>query len=529
MLKLIRIENFKAIQKQPLVLEDLAPINYLIGKNGCGKSSVLEALHGYYLIPEITPLVTYESKFRRGINKDKKASIMIDGNLRSFDSFGNFCNCYRCKINTDKDIFLPIIHCSNGSIINDEIRFEDNRIFNKEKNQDFKIKVGELCEGYRTFYLSDNDCYILKDDGTLEYEINTGLINTKQQEKYYTYLKDFGVGNDGFDKLVSQRAEGHEVFSKILHTIWHLNKKFGAQTILIEEPEKSLHPELQKQLPNLFKRLHEDLKIQFIISTHSNYIVSEALSLQGDNQKVYHFTDKGVVDKPKGIGNLNILSFNEVLGTLGVKPADMLFANGVIWVEGPSDAIYIKYWLELKGVKQGEDYEFSFYGGSVLNSFSGKFWKGLDNISEKQLIRMFAINTNCIIYMDSDFNKEGQSLEKQTQKKQLTKSRIKKEVEENGGKVWISDGREIENYIPSKSFEKLLENLNEKDKKDYLQSYGQWSNIWKLENPKRELEYGKKSIIAEKVVKMNIPLENFNFNLEAKIRKYVNLIKSWNK
>jgi AAA15 family ATPase/GTPase len=43
MLHSINIKKFKAIQTQNgLTLNNLAPINYLIGKNGSGKSSILE-------------------------------------------------------------------------------------------------------------------------------------------------------------------------------------------------------------------------------------------------------------------------------------------------------------------------------------------------------------------------------------------------------------------------------------------------------------------------------------------------------
>jgi AAA15 family ATPase/GTPase len=42
MLDSITIKNFKAITE--LTLSGLSNVNYLVGKNGCGKSSVLEAI-----------------------------------------------------------------------------------------------------------------------------------------------------------------------------------------------------------------------------------------------------------------------------------------------------------------------------------------------------------------------------------------------------------------------------------------------------------------------------------------------------
>jgi AAA15 family ATPase/GTPase len=44
MLDSITIKNFKAIKDPGLTLTGLANVNYLVGKNGCGKSSVLEGI-----------------------------------------------------------------------------------------------------------------------------------------------------------------------------------------------------------------------------------------------------------------------------------------------------------------------------------------------------------------------------------------------------------------------------------------------------------------------------------------------------
>jgi len=55
----------------------------------------------------------------------------------------------------------------------------------------------------------------------------------------------------------------------------------------------------------------------------------------------------------------------------------LLFANEVIWVEGPSDAIYIERWLEIFQLekfkkikyKSGFAYQFQTFGGVLLDSF----------------------------------------------------------------------------------------------------------------------------------------------------------------
>jgi AAA15 family ATPase/GTPase len=57
MLDSITIKNFKAIQSpKGLTLTGLKNVNYLVGKNGCGKSSVLENIYlcdGFNLASQI--------------------------------------------------------------------------------------------------------------------------------------------------------------------------------------------------------------------------------------------------------------------------------------------------------------------------------------------------------------------------------------------------------------------------------------------------------------------------------------------
>jgi len=67
MLKRIEISNFKAIQdrdgeSRPLILSDLAPINYLIGPNGSGKSSILSLVSHFHNQPGSINFLTYRTQ-----------------------------------------------------------------------------------------------------------------------------------------------------------------------------------------------------------------------------------------------------------------------------------------------------------------------------------------------------------------------------------------------------------------------------------------------------------------------------------
>jgi putative ATP-dependent endonuclease of OLD family len=60
------------------------------------------------------------------------------------------------------------------------------------------------------------------------------------------------------------------------------------------------------------------------------------------------------------------------LEDLGYHASDLLQSNGVIWVEGPTDRLYLLKWLELTGLKAKEDLDFTimFYGGRLLSHLS---------------------------------------------------------------------------------------------------------------------------------------------------------------
>jgi hypothetical protein len=84
-------------------------------------------------------------------------------------------------------------------------------------------------------------------------------------------------------------------------------------------------------------------------------------------------------------------------------------ANGIIWVEGPSDLIYIASWLNAldDALVRGRDYEIVWYGGSTfihLNPQSNVEAKSFGNTDEDLtgLLSLFKLNPNWAFLVDSD-------------------------------------------------------------------------------------------------------------------------------
>lgn len=74
-------------------------------------------------------------------------------------------------------------------------------------------------------------------------------------------------------------ADGKEV--KETSTKFRLIDK---TTVIIEEPELNLHPALQSKLADLFLNVHERFKIDFLIETHSEYILRRSQVLVAENE-----------------------------------------------------------------------------------------------------------------------------------------------------------------------------------------------------------------------------------------------------
>ena len=256
-------------------------------------------------------------------------------------------------------------------------------------------------------------------------EANKWEIYLKEKEKKYVALSESGSGLK-------------TVLLVLIYTILipdKENKNLGDCIFAFEELENNLHPALQRRLFSYIKDLAENKKATFFITTHSNVVID--LFSDDPLVQIYHVRHNGkeAISKPVN----TYIESGLVLDDLGIRASDILQSNGVIWVEGPTDKIYVNKWIELWSHdkwREGAHYQCLIYGGGTLPHFSADTTQNDDD-----LIKILTLNRNVIVVMDSDKRTEDNEISK-------TKRRIQTEVKRTGGICWITKGREIENYIP---------------------------------------------------------------------------------
>jgi hypothetical protein len=209
----------------------------------------------------------------------------------------------------------------------------------------------------------------------------------------------------------------------------------------IEEIENNLHPSLQRSLFEYIEKFCVKNHTQAFITTHSH--ISIDMYNDSENAQILHL-QKTAVGTTGSVFESHLHGYN-ILGDLGVRASDLLQANGIIWVEGPSDRIFLNKFISLwsdNSLKEGKHFQFAFYGGSVLADLDAS----PPSNSFSDAIDVLMINRNVIFVCDGDRTSSNPEL----------KPRVKaicEQLDETQSLYWVTEGKEIENYIPLESFQ----------------------------------------------------------------------------
>ncbi|MAD02116.1 MAG: hypothetical protein CMK65_00615 [Pseudoalteromonas sp.] len=535
------IRNIGKIEDEFWLLEDVRQLTFFIGPNNSGKSRELRKLFidnksqwffefSEYAVSELL------SVFLEELGQGKWH--------REIASFGNV-NVAKIRRELPLLLNLPIGLAEVGkkvyqlgkperyNVRTQEERFStmfDSVLSSYYEQVDIdKLKESTIVSGWRNVYIptlrglrhveredtfehrtkSDYFPNINKDEfevftgHSLYKDLTTHLLGSYQKRQkvrdYEQYLSEnFFFGRDislvpMVDKDVVYVKEGddedraiYDLGDGIQSIILLTYKVFMAESptmFFIEEPEHFLHAGLQRTLIETFAKHKEHM---FFMTTHSNHFLD--LAQERDDISIQQ------VSRVNGESKVQAsLDYGELLNELGVRASSVLLANCSIWVEGVTDKLYLRAYLnkyfeelgdedkkrKLKSYHENLHFVFTEYQGSNITHWD--FSNDLENDGSETPAKR--LNRNILLIADADIEGKGERAES-----------LKKAL---GEAFYLLEYKEIENFIP---FDILIDTAKAR--------WGTFTqrancNIDKFNNIK-ESSFRKKDVGIGKVLERNV-------------------------
>lgn len=511
-------------------LKGFTQFNLFIGKNGSGKTNVFRAL----------------CELEIDLKHDRAQNIFIPKlgfnmlrwsytkNPGSPD--GNFFEDRDLSIEHDCG---PIIEFKDGSHLSGDFTLYKGTYIKHDSSHDALNKKLKL--------LQSNIKLRSAMEFSVKYIFGVDIGLSPPICEKFTKNKDENKGTQGRSILLNQWSSGYFSVIGLLLSVCE-----GNRVICIDEPELHLEPRVLRKLIDVLEWMckrdgdveheweawlenstvknsdnWEDDKNyrplsnkQIFIASHSPILINEFLSRE--NFSIYEF-DKEYQDssyeahygpETRNVEHDSLVSVvrkvpinypHSVLDNLGARGSDLLQCNGVIWGEGPSDIIYIRKWLDMHAdenkktrLKQGTDYEFQMYGGTLLDSLC-LIKESLDEELEyKKLVSMFSFSRNAFVITDSDAvkNADGEIEDKSNFKaaKKFIASQFDALIK-NGYKLglWYKENnteiRTLEDYLDEETFNSVGIKMGSTTKKLFAQRViDSWDEDKKLEGLNHGLE-----------------------------------------
>ena len=401
----IHIENYKSIRE--LDIKPNPKLNAFLGENSVGKSNIFKAV--YWLLGPIYPTFNATTKQDHYLG-DENNKILIqlyfeNGYLLELDESKDkfqfsikqnrvfqkdlgtlredFCSAYTGVERQIVD-YLP----SNRWSLLGRILLDINKKFSEEKTENGVKKSEKLKKELDR--IRDELLFTVEDeDGTEIMKKFTTILQEESAQQMNMSPNDFKLNFNLYDPwnfyktlqiLVKEPDTGLEFQASQLGTgaqasitiailrAYSEIKLEGSNPIFIDEPELFLHPQAQRNLYKILRKLADEKDIQIFYITHSPYLLS-----------LEHFDEIFVVKKSKEKGtyirNADVDKFIEDLKMRrgidsdreqlklhyknafeqtadSISSLEAFFAKKVILVEGESEALLLPYFFE----KIGFDY-----------------------------------------------------------------------------------------------------------------------------------------------------------------------------
>lgn len=552
----VKVKNYKCFGDDLVGFDDLYPVNIIIGRNNTGKSALIELVDFAISIKEfgfqlghrgknpevhITKKLT-EAEIRKVFPSGKSDGVIGSDHFRYASQWigkpitFHLTPTERKFVSIDppfqlKDVQTQYAQRLVESIGNPFVGKVFRRLFaDRDIMPETDGSHTDMTENGRgatnmiqMFYNKAN-----KERSTVEADLLNALNEICKPDSFFTRILVRQQNNNEWEIFLEETNKGFVALSQsgsglktIILVLVHLillpkfhGKKLNEYIFAFEELENNLHPGLQRRLLNYIRKIAIEQDCCFILTTHSNVVID--LFSKDDKAQIIHTTHDSTQACAKRVQTY--IHNRGVMDDLDVRASDLLQANGIVWVEGPSDRLYFNTWMRLCSdgkLKEGAHYQCIFYGGRLLSHLSAAVEP------DENEINMLRVNKNAILLMDSDKRNKAGRLN-------TTKKRIKSEIEAIGGYSWVTNGREIENYIPLSAMRKKYPEITGLKRVKQYQDFASYLN--KIRKGDGNKFRGKKVLFADAICQHITSKEELKSILDFKkrVEAVCSLIRKWN-
>lgn len=375
------------------------------------------------------------------------------------------------KANPKHRTYIPILRTARTLITQDGNRLEgSNDIFLHTTIHDYNLKdTGVIVDTGFSLYDAIDTTRNARHGGRTSFKafedfLSDTFFNGKKVEVVAERIRNERGGNiivavEGVERDIHDLGDGIQAIIMLLYPLFIAPEQAW---FFIEEPELHLHPGFQRLFIETIttNKILRAKNLTIFLTTHSNHILDFALD---DPSHVNIFTFR----RREGVGNKSTYQIQlssqrdiENLNVLGVRNSSVFLANCSIWVEGISDRLYFRAYIQAYlnylaerekdqktvSLLEGLHYAFLEYAGGNVTHFDFTTHSGAFTAQTIEDIKALSISNRVMLVADRDDGKN-------------TRHEARESQQHAGFQYVVLSVKEVENMLSPQLIVKGLKKL----------------------------------------------------------------------